>query len=263
MMPKIESNGIKISYDDLGRGEPALILMPGWCANRTVFADIAGRLSVRRRTLVLDWRGHGKSGPAIVDFGDDGLVEDALAVVAASGAKEIVPVALAHAGWVAVELRTRLANRIPKIVLLDWIITEAPALFLSALEGMQSKEKWRETIDKTFSSWLQGIDNPHLIRFVREEMGSYGYEMWSRAAREISNSYKKEVSPLRLLSKMAPNIPVLHLYAQPDDPGYLGAQQSFAESNPWFRVAKLKAKSHFPMFEVPDRIVEEIEGFLA
>jgi pimeloyl-ACP methyl ester carboxylesterase len=136
-MPQIESNGTKISYDDLGRGEPALILMPGWCANRSVFADIAGRLSAHRRILALDWRGHGQSGPAIGDFGDDGLIDDALAVIAASGAKQIVPLALAHAGWIAIGLRKRLTNRIPKLVLLDWIIMEAPAFFLSALEGMQ------------------------------------------------------------------------------------------------------------------------------
>jgi pimeloyl-ACP methyl ester carboxylesterase len=86
--------------------------------------------------------------------------------------------------------------------------------------------------------------------------------MWSRAAREIAKSYKKEVSPLRLLAKTTPNIPVLHLFAQPDDSGYLGAQQSFSESNPWFRAVKLSAKSHFPMFEVPDRIVAEVENFL-
>ncbi len=184
-MAQVTSNGIRINYDDLGQGEPALLLMPGWCANRTVFQDLAPRCSTRYRTLVLDWRGHGGSGPPSGDFGYDGLVEDALAVIKASGARQVVPVALAHAGWVAIELKFRLEDRITKLVLLDWIIMEAPAPFLEVLQGMQSPEHWHETVEQILSSWLQGVDNPSLIQFVKDEMGSYGFEMWARAAREI------------------------------------------------------------------------------
>ena len=45
----------------------------------------------------------------------------------ASGADRIVPVALAHAGWVAIELRRRLGKKIPAIVLVDWIVLDLPA----------------------------------------------------------------------------------------------------------------------------------------
>ncbi|MGE5444637.1 MAG: alpha/beta fold hydrolase, partial [Ignavibacteriales bacterium] len=260
-MAQVTSNGIRINYDDLGQGEPALLLMPGWCANRTVFQDLAPRCSVRHRTLVLDWRGHVESGPPSGDFGYDGLAEDALAVIKASGAQQVVPVALAHAGWVAIELRCRLEERIPKLVLLDWIIMEAPASFLEVLQGMQSLERWRETVEQIFSLWLQGVDNPRLIRFVREEMGSYGFEMWSRAAREISAAYAEAGSPLQLLSALEPPVLVLHLYAQPEDPGYRAAQQSFGTTHPWFHVRKVEARSHFPMFEVPEEIAAAIEEF--
>jgi hypothetical protein len=30
-MPEATSHETRISYDDAGRGEPALLLMPGWC----------------------------------------------------------------------------------------------------------------------------------------------------------------------------------------------------------------------------------------
>lgn len=256
-------NGIQIAYDDIGEGEPTLLFMPGWCANRTVFQDLAPRCSKLHRALALDWRGHGGSGPPLGNFGYDGLVEDALAVIKASGARQVVPVALAHAGWVAIELKCRLEKRIPKLVLLDWIIMEAPTSFLEALQGMQSPKKWRETVEQIFCSWLQGVDNSSLIRFVREEMGSYGFEMWARAAREISAAYAEAGSPLQLLSVLEPQVPVLHLYAQPEDPRYLASQQSFATTHPWFHVCKVKARSHFPMFEVPEEMAAVIEGFLA
>jgi hypothetical protein len=41
-------------------------------------------------------------------------------VIEASQAQHVVPVALSHAGWVAIELRRRLGALIPKLVLLDW-----------------------------------------------------------------------------------------------------------------------------------------------
>jgi hypothetical protein len=37
---------------------------------------------------------------------------------------------------------------------------------------MPSPELWRQTIEGIFEVWLHGIDNPSLIRFVREEMAA-------------------------------------------------------------------------------------------
>ncbi|MEM2897677.1 MAG: alpha/beta hydrolase [Nitrososphaerota archaeon] len=261
-MPKVTSEGVEIVYDEMGSGEPALLFMPGWCSNRTVFQQLAPLCSVHRRTLVLDWRGHGESGKPKGDFGIGELVSDALAVIKASGSKQVIPVALAHSGWVAIELRRRLGKQIPKLVLIDWIVLEAPQPFLEALKGMQDSDKWRQTVEQIFSLWLQGVDNQKLINFVYQEMGSYGFDMWARAAREISAAYAEAGSPLRALSRLEPPVPVLHLYAQPPDPNYLVAQQKFAASYPWFTVGKLEARSHFPMFEVPDEMASAIEQFV-
>ncbi len=170
-MAETYSNGVRINYDDLGQGEPALLMMPGWCANRTMFKHLAPQCSTHRRTLALDWRGHGQSGPAWGDFSTEGLVEDALAVIKASGAQQIVPVATAHAGWIAIELWRRLPERISKLVLLDWIILEPPAPFVGALKAFQDPQQWEQAREQLFSLWLEGVDNPEVIHFVRQEMG--------------------------------------------------------------------------------------------
>ena len=257
------ANGMRIAYDDLGEEEPALLFLPGWCVNRSVFADLISRTSQRRRSLALDWPGHGGSDAPARDFGAKELVQTSAAVIEASGAMAVVPVALAHSGWVALELRRRLGRRIPKLVLLDWIVTEPPPPFLDALRGMQSAERWKQTVDKTLAMWLHGVDSSDLKHLVQDEIASYGQTMWARAAREISAAYEKEGSPLQALSRLLPAIPVLHLYAQPPDAAYLNAQQAFAAGHPWFRVRRLKASSHFPMFEVPNEIADAIEHFAA
>ncbi len=262
-MAETYSNGIRINYDDLGQGEPALLMMPGWCANRTMFKHLAPQSSTYRRTLALDWRGHGQSGPARGDFSAETLVEDALAVIEASGAQQIVPVATAHAGWIAIELRRRLPERISKLVLLDWIILEPPAPFVGALKAFQGPQQWEQAREQLFSLWLEGVDNPEVIHFVRQEMGAYGFEMWARAGREILAAYTQAGSPLKALASLDRPVPVLHLYAQPDDPGYLDAQQAFAAEHPWFKVRKLEVHGHFPMLDVPGvmaRTIEQLVG---
>lgn len=232
---------LTISYEDSGAGEPALLLLPGWCASRAAFDELAVRLAKGHRVLSMDWRGHGGSSAAEGDFGSEELVADALAVIAASGAKHIVPVATAHAGWVAIELRRRLGSRIAKLVLVDWIVGDPPPPFLGALAAMQIPNRALEVRDGLFGMWTQGVEHPGVLRYVRQDMGSYPATMWSRAGREIAGAYAREGSPLRALA----------------------AQESFAAEHPWFAVRRLDARSHFPTIEVPDQMQEPIERFVA
>jgi pimeloyl-ACP methyl ester carboxylesterase len=262
-MLEARDHPLSIRCDDTGQGEPALLFMPGWCASHAAFSDLIPKSARHRRVLALDWRGHGRSEMPSADFGEEGLVEDALSVIHTSGASQVIPVALAHAGWVAIELRRKLGDQVPKLVLIDWTIMEAPAPFLGALQALQDPAQWQPTRDQLFSMWLEDIDNPALINFVRQDMGAHGSEMWGRAGREIASAYARMGSPLNALSALNPPVPVLHLYAQPNDPTYLAAQRSFATSHPWFSVQKLQARSHFPMFEVPDEMVAAIETFVA
>lgn len=261
-MPETRSDGLKISYDDAGQGEPVLLFLPGWCSSRAAFTQLALRCARHRRTLALDWRGHGQSQSPPGDFSGDGLVQDALAVIEASHAQHIVPVALSHAGWIAIELRRKLADRVLRLVLLDWIILDPPPPFLDVLNALQDAARWEQARDQLFSIWTEGVNNTEIISFVQADMGSYSFAMWARAGREISSAYARAGSPVQALSKLNPPVPVLHLYAQPEDPGYLAAQQAFANAHPWFNVRKLEARSHFPMFEVPEEIAEAIERFL-
>ena len=183
-MPEALSDGMQISFDDHGHGELVLLFMPGWCGSRRVFDELAQRCAVRRRTLALDWRRHGRSAKPAGDFSAEDLVKDALAVIEASSAQQVVPVSLAHAGWVAIELRRRLGGRVPKLVLLEWIMLDAPALFLGALQALQDPAQWEQTRQQLFSMWLHGLDIPALTQYVREDMGSYPFEMWARGPRD-------------------------------------------------------------------------------
>lgn len=262
-MPEVQSEGVRIDYTDAGRGEPALLLLPGWCATRAAFGELTKLCASHRRVLTLDWRGHGASAAPSGDFGAAQLVKDAAAVIQASGAQHVIPVAQAHAGWVAIELRRKLGERIPKLVLLDWIIFAPPANFESALVGLQDELQYEHTRDRLFSTWLEGVTDPTVSEFVHHVMGGFGFSMWSRAGREIAAAYAKHGNPLRALEALPSPVPVLHIYAQPVDAAYWDSQLFFTKSHPWFTARRVNALSHFPMLEVPEEIAEAIENFVS
>ena len=127
-MPVTEVDGLTISYDDRGSGEPALLCLTGWCSSKARYDHLVPLLAEKRRTLAFDWRGHGDSQRDVGDFGQEEMVADALGVIEASGVEQVVPVAASHSGWVAIELRRRLGpERVPKIVHMDWMVVEPPS----------------------------------------------------------------------------------------------------------------------------------------
>ena len=253
----------KIAFDDLGEGDVTLLHLSGWCANRTVFRPLLPLAAASHRAIALDWRGHGASATPEGDFGEAELVADAISVIEFAGAERVVPVALAHSGWVAIELRRRLGpERVPGIVLLDWMPLGAPAPFFGALEGLQDEQRWKETRAGLFSMWTTGLDLPALDAHIAE-MGEYGEDMWSRAGREIARSFAAYGTPVAALDALAPRCPTLHVYAQPADEAFLRAQREYAAGHPWFRVSQLDARSHFPMFEVPEQLQLAVDEFVA
>ncbi len=265
-MAFVDSEGIRIYYDDRGEGEPALLCLPGFCNDHTIFAPLVERLSADHRVLVMDWRGHGKSQASDRDFGFAEMAGDAVAVIEDSGAHSVIPYAQGQLPWVAVELRRRLGERVPKMVASSWPVISARGnplapRFLAAMEALQDEARWREAAEKVVAMFVSGA--PASVQTqIRNQMLSHGFEMWSRAGHEIPTMFAQEGDPLTALSKLSPPVPVLHVYAQPPAPEYLSTQESFARDHPWFHVRRLEAASQFPTLEVPDETARVVREFI-
>jgi pimeloyl-ACP methyl ester carboxylesterase len=256
------TNLIPVGIDDLGTGEPTLLLVPGWCGDRAVFGGLAGLLGEQRRTVVTDVRGHGDlrdDAADRADFDSATVVDDLVATLEARGFDRVVPVTLAHAGWFAVELRRRLgADRVPGLVLVDWMPLGTPPGFAEALSALQDPGQWQDVRAGLTNLWTTGVDDQSIHEYVAA-MCEYGFAHWSRAGREIAAGFAQG-SPLAVIAALGGS-PTLHLYAQPADPAYLALQQEFAGLHPWFRVRRMDAVSHFPPLEVPGTMAREIEEF--
>jgi pimeloyl-ACP methyl ester carboxylesterase len=251
-----------IAFDDTGTGSPALLCVPGWCGDRTAFDPVRSLLAEHRRTLTIDLPDQGESPRRDTDFTSATVVDNLVEVIEQAGLDEVVPVATAHAGWAAIELRRRLgAARVPAIVLVDWMMLGPPPGFTDALVGLQAEEAWEHVRAALFDMWTSGVDVPDVPDYV-ETMAAYGYPHWSRAGREIAASFAAEGTPVAALERLDEPCPTLHVYAQPRDEGFLAAQQTYAAAHPWFHVQRLDARSHFPTIEAPRDIADAIEEFL-
>ena len=254
------SDGLRIAFDDAGSGEPALLCMPSWCSDRSQFQPLFPLLSNDRRTIVLDWRGHGDSDVPSSDYGHEQMTEDALAVLAASGVERFVAITAAHAGWVGVNLRRRTGRRMVGLVALSWMVLSAPPPFLAALKRLRQGDRWQAVRDQLLEMWRGEGSNPDVDEQIAR-MSRCGQETWMRAGREIAAAYARYGSPIAALAAFHPPLPTLHIYAQPTDPSGVQAQREWARSEQWFEVQRVEAHSHFPQFELPEHIAELIASF--
>jgi len=81
---------------------------------------------------------------------------------------------------VAIEMRRRLADRVPALVLMDWLVLDPPPPFLDAVQALQDPDRWQQTRDQLFALWLTGAP-ARVGDQIRREMGAYGFDMWCRA----------------------------------------------------------------------------------
>ena len=255
------ADGLRIAYDDSGGDGLPLLCLTGWCSSRRRYDRFLEAAAQHRRILRLDWRGHGDSDPARGDFGVEEQVDDALAVVEAAGLDKFVPVSASHSGWVAIELRRRLGERVPRIVHMDWLLVQPSERYLDVIRMLQSEETWPAARDILYGIWRSGVDDPE-IEAVLATMSEHGADMWMRSGRRIESAFAENGSPFEALERLDPPVPVLHLYGQPTDEEYLARQEAFAAEHSWFQVRRLPARTHFAMTETPRECVAEIERFL-
>ena len=97
MTERIERNGVTLTYDTAGRGDPPIVFVHGWSCDRSYFAPQFEHFAARHAVAALDLRGHGDSSvpePAAGTYEIDALADDVLAVAGAAGFDR--PVVVGH-----------------------------------------------------------------------------------------------------------------------------------------------------------------------
>lgn len=123
-MPQVEFQGIRIHFEDSGPpggapAAPAIVLGHSFLCSGAMWAPQVPRLAERCRVVNLDYRGHGRSGPAESDFDFYDLVGETVAVLDALGIERAVWAGLSIGGMVGLRAALTVPERVAALVLLD------------------------------------------------------------------------------------------------------------------------------------------------
>lgn len=190
------ADGVTISYEVRGDGDPALVLVHGWANTRAIWGVHPTTLSRRHRVVALDLAGHGLSGTDRTDWTMGAFGEDVVAVVDQLGLERVVLVGFSMGGAVVLEAAERLGDRILGVVLVD--VFQDPDAVVSDAEAEQvasmMRTNWRDTaFIRAFGFTPDAPDS--LLTYVREMMPEQPHGHYFTALKSMFDWVGTELRP--------------------------------------------------------------------
>ncbi|MCH7973228.1 MAG: alpha/beta hydrolase [Bacteroidetes bacterium] len=115
----ISSDGIKISFDIQGEGNPALVFVHGWSNNRSIWVEQVAHFSKKYKVIAIDLPGFGKSGNNRQKWTMATFGEDVATVINKLDLNQVVLVGFSMGAPVVIEAAMRMPDHITGLVLVD------------------------------------------------------------------------------------------------------------------------------------------------
>jgi pimeloyl-ACP methyl ester carboxylesterase len=112
-------DGIPVSYEVHGSGEPALVFVHGWSCDRSYWKQQLDYFAARHRVVTIDLAGHGDSGVGRKEWTIRAFGEDVAAVVEKLELADVVLIGHSMGGDVIVDAALQLAERVRGLVWVD------------------------------------------------------------------------------------------------------------------------------------------------
>ena len=115
----ISSDGVKISFDKQGDGEPTLIFVHGWGNNRSIWDAQISHFSEKYKVITVDLPGFGESGNNRQTWTMASFGEDVANVINKLDLDQVVLVGFSMGGPVIIETAKKAPEHIAGLVLVD------------------------------------------------------------------------------------------------------------------------------------------------
>ncbi len=248
-------DGIRLAYDDVGRGEPALLLLHGMASDRRDMRPLLRRFARQRRVVNLELRGHGDSDVPEGPYSIEALVTDVLAAIAQLELDQPVLVGHSWGGAVSIAVADNHPELVSGIVLLDPSL-RPPAVRRAELEPYYSTLGGPDHAQRVWafvSRRLVDEADPLAVRRAVATMAATAPIAYLSTAREAL-----KYDTLEAISRCS--VPgLLVLAGKPsliDSAGYQALPDQF-----W--VARVAGGGHFVQLAVPEQVAAMIRRFLA
>ena len=162
----LSKDGIPISYEIYGSGEPTLVFVHGWSCDARYWRAQLPHFSKNHRVVTLDLAGHGHSGMTRSQYTMAAFGEDVRAVTEATGSRSVILIGHSMGGSVIAEAARLMPNRVIGLIGIDT---------LENIEYPMTREELKKMIaplEKDFRTgsrqFVEEMISPHTDPQLRE-----------------------------------------------------------------------------------------------
>jgi sigma-B regulation protein RsbQ len=237
---------VHLEYRAFGRGEPAVLLIHGWCGNADYWHAQIDALQGRYTVVALDLAGHGASGANRTDWSIANYAADVVAVARQLPNAHLVLVGHSMGATVALAAVPRLGERVIGVIAVDALRSVGlPPLSAAEIEAKVAPFRTDfigETRKLVSDSLFEKGADPLLVQKV-------AYDMSLRSPAVAVPTLQK-----LLALDLATVLPAVHVpvYAINSDLALTDADR-IRTSLPDFTLDVLPHTGHFLMLEAPER----------
>jgi pimeloyl-ACP methyl ester carboxylesterase len=253
----VAPDGVSIRFETTGSGSPALVLVHGWCCDRSYWTKQTGPLARRHQVVAIDLAGHGESGVNRREWTMPAFGADVAAVVEHLGLEQVVLVGHSMGGPVVAEAARQLPGRVIGVVGADTYrdlgVTLTPAQIAQMVAPL--REDFRAAARRYVPEMFVPASDPAQMAWIVEDMAAAPPAV-GIGAREGSRCYHEELkNTLRSLG-----VPVVAINSDYRPNDLEAAQRCGVE------IRLMSGTGHFVMMEDPDtfnRLLEDaVRGFV-
>ena len=245
-------DGVKISYDVQGTGQPVLVFVHGWSCGKEYWKGQVAHFAKKHKVVTIDLAGHGQSGLSRKDYTVESFGKDVASVVKKLNLDQAILIGHSMGGDVIVEAAGQMPDRIICLVGAD--------TFHDIEKGYQGAEleKIAIRLEADFVKEVQGFvrqmfpptADPVLVEWVAGKMSSADPQVGINAFRNLGNYDLKSAA-----EKL--EIPICSISADLW-PTNLDANKKYAKT---FKLKLMPGIGHFVMLEDSEKfnkLLEEI-----
>ena len=245
-------DGVKISYDVQGTGQPVLVFVHGWSCSKEFWKEQVAHFARKHKVVTIDLAGHGRSDQSRRDYTVESFGKDVASVVKKLNLDQAILIGHSMGGAVIVEAAGQIPDRVICLVGAD--------TFHDIEKGYQSAEieKIAIRLEADFVNQAQtfvrqmfpSAADPELAEWVTGKMSSADPQVAINAFRNLGNYDLKSAA-----QKM--EIPICSISADLW-PTNLDANKKYAGN---FKLKLMPGIGHFVMLEDPqkfNKLLEEI-----
>ncbi len=243
-------NGVQLSYQEWGAGEPLVCAHGGMGLDSSYFKShgILKLASDKRRVVLYDQRGHGRSGRSPMEaYTHAQWAADLGAFAAAIAPGKFALLGHSYGGVIALEFAVRHPEALSHLILVDTsagpVIRQVPEIHDNVALAKHFRRKWLQFFPGTEKRWD-----------VFDRL-SFSWEPFVRAFRDELPNYDVRAQVRNL------TMPTL-LIVGSEDAAYMPDIEWLAGQLPQARKVIIPGAGHFPFIDAPETFSTAVTDFL-